>query len=167
MSECATGHRPWAQFQMSPYLIEYLSRVAEAHQRGALDMQNDIVRQVGGARIQGPTRATRSLEDERTNRMRTRAGYPGPPSDGVGKIIRKSGGAGSRTRVRKRSAQATTCVSGDLVFVARLARRRGILVLSLLGFRHRARRRCAALSLRDGGFPRPQAPPRVAVSSAV
>jgi NAD(P)H dehydrogenase (quinone) len=38
-----------AQFKMSPYLIEYLSRVAEAHQRGELDVQNDIVRQVGGA----------------------------------------------------------------------------------------------------------------------
>ena len=37
-----------AQFQMSPYLIEYLSRVAEAHQRGELDVQNDIVRQIGG-----------------------------------------------------------------------------------------------------------------------
>ena len=37
-----------AQFQMSPYLIEYLSRVAEAHQRGELDVQNDIVSQVGG-----------------------------------------------------------------------------------------------------------------------
>jgi NAD(P)H dehydrogenase (quinone) len=37
-----------AQFHMSPYLIEYLSRVAEAHQRGELDVQNDIVRQLGG-----------------------------------------------------------------------------------------------------------------------
>jgi NAD(P)H dehydrogenase (quinone) len=38
-----------AQLQMSPYLIEYLSRVAEAHQRGDLDVQNDLVRQLGGA----------------------------------------------------------------------------------------------------------------------
>jgi NAD(P)H dehydrogenase (quinone) len=38
-----------AQFRMSPYLIEYLARVAEAHQRGELDMQNDVVRQIGGA----------------------------------------------------------------------------------------------------------------------
>jgi NAD(P)H dehydrogenase (quinone) len=38
-----------AQFQMPPYLIEYLSRVAEAHQRGELDVQNDVVRQIGGA----------------------------------------------------------------------------------------------------------------------
>ena len=37
-----------AQFQMSPYVIEYLSRVAEAHQRGELDVQNDIARQIGG-----------------------------------------------------------------------------------------------------------------------
>ena len=38
-----------AQLQMSPYLIEYLSRVAEAHQRGELDVQNEVVRQIGGA----------------------------------------------------------------------------------------------------------------------
>ena len=38
-----------AQFQMAPYLVEYLSRVAEAHQRGELDVQNDVVRQITGA----------------------------------------------------------------------------------------------------------------------
>jgi hypothetical protein len=35
--------------QMPPYTIEYLSRVAEAHQRGDFDVQTDIVREVGGA----------------------------------------------------------------------------------------------------------------------
>ena len=38
-----------AQFQMSPYLIEHLRHVAEAHQRGEFDEQTDVVRQVGGA----------------------------------------------------------------------------------------------------------------------
>jgi NAD(P)H dehydrogenase (quinone) len=38
-----------AQLQMSPYLIEYLSRVAEAHQRGELDVQNDLVQHITGA----------------------------------------------------------------------------------------------------------------------
>jgi NAD(P)H dehydrogenase (quinone) len=38
-----------AQLQMPPYLIEYLSHVAEAHQRGELDVQNDTVRRIGGA----------------------------------------------------------------------------------------------------------------------
>ena len=38
-----------AQSQMTPYLIEYLSRVAEAHQRGELDVQTDIVQRIGGA----------------------------------------------------------------------------------------------------------------------
>jgi NAD(P)H dehydrogenase (quinone) len=37
-----------AQFQMSPYLIEYLSRVAEAHQRGELDVHNDVVQELVG-----------------------------------------------------------------------------------------------------------------------
>jgi uncharacterized protein YbjT (DUF2867 family) len=37
-----------AQFQMSPYLIEYLSRVAEAHQRGQLDLRTDTVQQITG-----------------------------------------------------------------------------------------------------------------------
>lgn len=43
----------WAQvltqMQMSPYLVEHLRRVAEAHQRGEFDEQTDVVRQVGGA----------------------------------------------------------------------------------------------------------------------
>jgi hypothetical protein len=34
--------------QMTPYTIKYLSRVAEAHQRGDFDVQTDIVREVGG-----------------------------------------------------------------------------------------------------------------------
>jgi len=38
-----------AQFQKTPYLIEYLSRVAEAHQRDEFDVQTDIVQQIGGA----------------------------------------------------------------------------------------------------------------------
>ncbi len=37
-----------AQYQMPPYLIEYLSRVAEAHQRGELDVQTEIVLKIGG-----------------------------------------------------------------------------------------------------------------------
>jgi uncharacterized protein YbjT (DUF2867 family) len=37
-----------AEFQMSPYLIEYLSRVAEAHQRGQLDVHTDAVQQITG-----------------------------------------------------------------------------------------------------------------------
>jgi len=43
---------PWAQVLAqlrTPYQVEYLSRVAEAHQRGELDVQTDIVRQIGGA----------------------------------------------------------------------------------------------------------------------
>src|SRR5260221_14230510 len=40
-------------------------------------------------------------------------------------------GAGSRTRVRKCSAHAATCVSGDLVFVVGFAHRRGVPALSL------------------------------------
>ena len=42
---------PWAhalaQFR-TPYVIEYLVRVSEAHQRGELDVQNDLVRQIAG-----------------------------------------------------------------------------------------------------------------------
>jgi NAD(P)H dehydrogenase (quinone) len=38
-----------AQLQMSPYLIEHLTRVAEAHQRGEFDAQTEIVQQIGGA----------------------------------------------------------------------------------------------------------------------
>jgi uncharacterized protein YbjT (DUF2867 family) len=38
-----------AQLQMSPYLIEHLGRVAEAHQRGEFDAETDVVQQVGGA----------------------------------------------------------------------------------------------------------------------
>ena len=38
-----------AQFKRTPYLIEYLARVAEAHQRGELDVQTDIVSRIGGA----------------------------------------------------------------------------------------------------------------------
>jgi NAD(P)H dehydrogenase (quinone) len=40
--------------QMPPYTIEYLSRVAEAHQRGDFDVQTDIVREVGGAPPKSP-----------------------------------------------------------------------------------------------------------------
>jgi uncharacterized protein YbjT (DUF2867 family) len=45
-----------AQFHshMTPYLIEYLSRVAEAHQRGELDVQTDIVPRIGGAPAKSP-----------------------------------------------------------------------------------------------------------------
>ncbi|MGH6811784.1 MAG: NmrA family NAD(P)-binding protein [Methylocella sp.] len=42
----------WAQALApfrTPYQIEYLSRVAEAHQRGDFDVQTDIVQQIGGA----------------------------------------------------------------------------------------------------------------------
>jgi len=35
-----------------------------------------------------------------TATKRTRANYPGPPTDALGKIIRFCGGAGSRTWVR-------------------------------------------------------------------
>jgi uncharacterized protein YbjT (DUF2867 family) len=48
---------PWAQALAqfrTPYQIEYLSRVAEAHQRGDLDVQTDIVRQIGGAPAKSP-----------------------------------------------------------------------------------------------------------------
>ena len=45
-------------------------------------------------------------------------------------VEENGGGAGSRTRVRRCSAHAATCVSGDLVFVAGLAHRRGIPALS-------------------------------------
>ena len=48
---------PWAQALApfrTPYVIEYLSRVSEAHQRGELDIQNDIVRQIGGAPARPP-----------------------------------------------------------------------------------------------------------------
>ena len=38
-----------AQYQMPPYLIEHLCRVAEAHQRGEFDAETDVVRQIGGA----------------------------------------------------------------------------------------------------------------------
>ena len=37
-----------AQFQMTPYLIEHLSRVAEAHQRGEFDAETDVVQKIGG-----------------------------------------------------------------------------------------------------------------------
>jgi uncharacterized protein YbjT (DUF2867 family) len=44
----------WAQIlaqfpTMTPYLIEHLSRVAEAHQRGEFDSETEVVRQLGGA----------------------------------------------------------------------------------------------------------------------
>jgi hypothetical protein len=67
----------------------------------------------------------------RRKSARTRAFYPGPLSDAFGKIIRFCGGAGSRTRVRKCSAHAATCVSGDLVFDIGFAHRRGVPTLSL------------------------------------
>jgi uncharacterized protein YbjT (DUF2867 family) len=38
-----------AQFQLTPYLIEHLSRVAEAHQRGEFDAETDVVQKIGGA----------------------------------------------------------------------------------------------------------------------
>src|SRR5260370_27720134 len=37
-----------AQFKRTAYLIEYLAHVAEAHQRGELDVQTDIVSRIGG-----------------------------------------------------------------------------------------------------------------------
>ena len=43
-----------AQFKRTPYLIEYLARVAEAHQRGELDVQTDIVLRIGGAPPKSP-----------------------------------------------------------------------------------------------------------------
>ncbi len=43
-----------AQLQITPYLIEYLSRVAKARQRGDFDVQTDIVREVGGAPPKSP-----------------------------------------------------------------------------------------------------------------
>ena len=61
-------------------------------------------------------------------------------------------GAGSRTRVRKRSAQISTCVSGDLVFVARLALRPGILVLSLRSFAVAPAGACTTTSPLNGNF---------------
>jgi NAD(P)H dehydrogenase (quinone) len=48
---------PWAQALAqfrTPFQVEYLSRVAEAHQRGDLDVQTDIVRQIGGAPAKSP-----------------------------------------------------------------------------------------------------------------
>ena len=43
----------WAQvlteLQLSPYLVEHLRRVAEAHQRGEFDAQTEVVQQIGGA----------------------------------------------------------------------------------------------------------------------
>jgi NAD(P)H dehydrogenase (quinone) len=41
--------RALAQAQRTPYTIEYLLKVAEAHRRGELDIQTDIVQQIGGA----------------------------------------------------------------------------------------------------------------------
>jgi uncharacterized protein YbjT (DUF2867 family) len=38
----------------TPYQIEYLSRVAEAHQRGEFDVQTDIVLRIGGAPPKSP-----------------------------------------------------------------------------------------------------------------
>ena len=38
----------------TPYQIEYLSRVAEAHQRGELDVQTDVVLRIGGAPPKSP-----------------------------------------------------------------------------------------------------------------
>jgi len=43
-----------AAFQMTPYLIEYLSRVAEAHQRGELDIETDAVREITGVPSRSP-----------------------------------------------------------------------------------------------------------------
>jgi hypothetical protein len=79
----------------------------------------------------------------------------------------RGGGAGSRTRVRKRSAQATTCVSGDLVFDVGVARRRGVLTLSLRSFAAAPAGACAAASPLDGRLLGPRAAPQVAVPSAV
>jgi NAD(P)H dehydrogenase (quinone) len=47
----------WAQALAqvrTPYQIEYLSRVAEAHRRGELDVQTDIVERIGGAPPKSP-----------------------------------------------------------------------------------------------------------------
>ncbi len=41
--------RALTQAQRTPYTIEYLLKVAEAHQRGELDVQTDVVQQIGGA----------------------------------------------------------------------------------------------------------------------
>jgi uncharacterized protein YbjT (DUF2867 family) len=43
-----------AQAQRPPYIIEYLSRVAEAHQRGELDIQTDVVQRIGGELPKSP-----------------------------------------------------------------------------------------------------------------
>lgn len=48
---------PWAQALAqfrAPYVVEYLSRVSEAHQRGELDIQNDVVREIGGVPARPP-----------------------------------------------------------------------------------------------------------------
>jgi NAD(P)H dehydrogenase (quinone) len=38
-----------ADLRLTPYLIEHLRRVAEAHQRGEFDAETDVVRAIGGA----------------------------------------------------------------------------------------------------------------------
>jgi uncharacterized protein YbjT (DUF2867 family) len=48
---------PWAQALAqvrTPFQIEYMSRLAEAHQRGDLDVQTDVVRQIAGAPAKTP-----------------------------------------------------------------------------------------------------------------
>src|SRR3954463_9916161 len=93
--------------------------------------------------------------------------YPAPSTDALGKIIGFCGGAGSRTRVRERAVQVATCVSGDLVFVAGLAHRRGILALSLRSFAAAPAGACTAASPLNGHLPGPRAAPRFVVPSAV
>ena len=79
----------------------------------------------------------------------------------------RGGGAGSRTRVRERAIQVATCVSGDLVFVAGLAHRRGVLALSLRSFAAAPAGACTATSPLNGHLPGPRAAPRFVVPSAV
>jgi NAD(P)H dehydrogenase (quinone) len=43
-----------AQFQMTPYLIEYLASVAVAHQQGQLAVETDVVRQIVGSPPKSP-----------------------------------------------------------------------------------------------------------------
>jgi len=43
-----------ARFQKPPYVIEYLERVAEAHQKGELGVETDVVRQIAGSPPKSP-----------------------------------------------------------------------------------------------------------------
>ena len=79
----------------------------------------------------------------------------------------RGGGAGSRTRVRKCSAQATTCVSGDLVFVSEVAHRRGVSELILLIVDAVPEGVARQPSPLNGRSPGPRAAPWFTVPSAV